>query len=100
RLRPDELPGAQTLVEKTQPILAVPEHLDPIAALAAEEVQLAGEWVGVESGLHHCAQAVKAAAKISEARHQPDPHSVWWADHELVLLVAEESVDSHATSGS
>src|SRR5688572_1175527 len=89
RLRPDEFPGAQTFVEEAQPILAVPEHLDSVAAFATEDIELAGERVGVQPGLYQCTQAIKAAAQIGEPRDDPDPHTIRWPDHEPALLVAD-----------
>src|SRR5690606_8357244 len=54
RARPDEAAALQALVEKTQPLAVPPQHLDPVAAPAAEHEQLTGERIVTQRRLHQC----------------------------------------------
>lgn len=56
RLRPDELASAQPFVEQAQSILAVPQNLDSIAALASKNIQLARVRALLQPRLHQRAQ--------------------------------------------
>src|ERR1700679_907867 len=72
RLRPDETPAFQTLGEETQTVAVPPQHLDQIAAFAAENEDMARVWILFEHGLRDGTQAGEAAAHVGDAGGDPD----------------------------
>jgi hypothetical protein len=58
-----------------------PEHLDEIAAPAAEDEDVTRERTQFQRGLHHRAQPGKSATHVGYARHDPDARVRRKRDH-------------------
>ncbi len=65
----------QALGIKRQAEPVMPEHLDQIAAAAAEDVKIARMRIASEGLLHLQRQPVHAPAHVGGAGGDPDPHT-------------------------
>jgi len=72
-LRPDEATTLQSLGQQHQPLAVEPQHLEDVPAAAAEDEDVAAEWVLSERGLHDGSQAVEAFPHVGVAGD--DPHA-------------------------
>ena len=80
-LGPDEAPAFESLAEQQQALAIEPQHLEDVAAPAAEDEDVATERVLAQRGLHHRGQTIEALAHVGVSGHDPHPRVRWQADH-------------------
>src|SRR5579875_2334104 len=71
--RPEQLRPAQSFIEKAQPVLTVPQDLDPITATASEDEDLPRVRVVAQPRLHQRRKSIEALAHVGASGRQPDP---------------------------
>ena len=86
-LRPDEAPALQALGQQHQALAVEPQHLEDVAAPAAEDEDVAAKRVGRERGLRHSGQAVEALPHVGVSGDDPHPRVRRQADHASSLSV-------------
>jgi hypothetical protein len=81
RLRPNEAALLKPLGEQAQTLSVPAQHLDQIAALAAEHEQLSAERILAKLPLGQRGQAVKALPHVGVTARQPTTHVRRRRDH-------------------
>src|ERR1700704_3190292 len=81
RLWPDEAATLQPLGVKRHAETVMPENLDQLAVLAAEDVEIAAVRITLERFLNRQGQRVHATAHVGMACRDPHPHSRSDRDH-------------------
>ena len=80
-LRPDEAAALESLGQQHQALAVEPQHLEDVAAAAAEDEDVAAERVLGERGLHQRGQAVEALPHVGVAGGEPHARARGQADH-------------------
>ena len=91
-LRPDESSALQSLREKAKPIAVPPQHLDQITTATTKHKHVTREWIFLQRGLHHPAQARESSPQIRHSGGDPDARSCWQPDHQTRHPITVRSV--------
>ena len=80
-LRPDESTALQPLSKQAKTIAIPPQQFYDVAAAAAEDKDVSGEWPLKKNGLHLRTQTIETSAHVGDAGCDPDLRSCGKLDH-------------------
>jgi len=83
RLRPDEATTLEPLGQEHQALAIEPQHLQDVAALAAEDEDVAAERIGRKRRLHHRGQTIETLSHVGVAGHEPHARVRGETDHAM-----------------
>src|SRR5690606_18718303 len=78
----------------------MPQHLDEIAAPAAEDEQIAPVRIALQLLLHGQRQTIEAFAHVGVAGRNPDLHALWNRDHRRSNTASTRSSAAMSTLAS
>ncbi len=88
---PDEAPTLQPFGKEAHALAVVPDELDQIAPLAAEDKHMARMRIALQHFLYAQRQAVKTLAHVGKAGGKPNPRAGRNRDHQLNAAITRLS---------